>query len=80
MRPSLQNLYELQTMLEDLPEFLTSFRKQARITQEELAEELGVTASSVSEDERGRYSHGGLDRLKQVINALIRLSHKKNIH
>lgn len=78
MKPTIQNLYELQAMLEDLPRLLTAYRKSQKITQEELANELGVTATSVSEDERGRYSHGGLVRIKQVVNALIRLTNRKN--
>jgi predicted transcriptional regulator len=77
MKPTLQNLYQLQAVLEDVPKLLTVYRKSQRITQEELANELGLTANSISADEQGRYQNAGLDRLLQVINALIRLSNRK---
>jgi predicted transcriptional regulator len=67
-------------MIEDLPEFLTEYRKVNPITQEELANELGLSAGAVSADESGRYRTAGLDRLLQVVNALIRISHRKNIN
>lgn len=78
MKPTLQQLYEYQATLIDLPQFLVMFRKTNRITQKELAEELGLTDGAVSEDERGGgYNRASLNRLLQVINALIRLNERK---
>jgi transcriptional regulator with XRE-family HTH domain len=40
------------------------------MTQQELAEKLGITAQQVSRDERNEYHNAGIERIKKVMEAL----------
>lgn len=66
-----------QATLEDLPRMLIETRKRSGLTQEELAQKLGVTADQVSVDENGGYERAGRERLIRVTEALVELLNKK---
>lgn len=49
---------------------LVQARIYRRMTQQELAEKLGITAQQVSRDERNEYHNAGIERIKKVMEAL----------
>ena len=49
---------------------LVQARIYRKITQQELAEKLGITAQQVSRDERNEYHNAGIERIKKVMEAL----------
>lgn len=80
MNAEIQDLMLAQATIENLPKMLTDLRKRYDITQNELATELGITAHAVSNDERGGYTSASLDRLKRVMEALIKLANERKSH
>ena len=49
---------------------LVQARIYRRMTQQELAAKLGITAQQVSRDERNEYHNAGIERIKKVMEAL----------
>jgi DNA-binding XRE family transcriptional regulator len=49
---------------------LVQARIYRKMTQQELAEKLGITAQQVSRDERNEYHNAGIERIKKVMEAL----------
>ena len=49
---------------------LVQARIYRRVTQQELAAKLGITAQQVSRDERNEYHNAGIERIKKVMEAL----------
>jgi predicted transcriptional regulator len=71
---SKQDLYNLQSALEDVEHILVKERRCNGVTQEQLGEELGVTRTQIAHDESEGYQHASLSKLKRVVNALIRIT------
>jgi predicted transcriptional regulator len=71
---SKQDLYNLQSTLDDIEHILVKERRCNGITQERLGRELGVARSQVANDESEGYQHASLSKIKRVVNALIRIT------
>lgn len=71
---SKQDLYNLQSALEDVESVLVKERRCNGITQEQLGKELGVSGTQVCNDEREGYQNASLSKLKKVVNALIKIT------
>lgn len=72
-----QFLLEAADSLEALPLQLITLRKRYRITQSELAKELGVAIQQVSRDETEIYSGATRIKLRRVLDALLKLIEQK---
>jgi ribosome-binding protein aMBF1 (putative translation factor) len=73
VKARLQHLKVVQSMVEDLPELIIESRQDAKITQLELGEALGVDVQQVSRDEGQDYQNAALHKLRRILNATIKL-------
>lgn len=62
--------FETITNLHDLGKTLLAYRIYIGMTQQELAERLGVSPSQVSRDERNEYYGATVERIQQVMEAM----------
>lgn len=66
--------FETIINLHNLGKSLIAFRIYLGLSQQELADRLGVSASQVSRDERNEYYGATLERIQQVMEAMQMVS------